>query len=291
MAENWNHQSVKTDSVQLHFVREGEGHPLLMIHGWPGFWFDWSRNIPRLSKNFDCIALDMRGFGYSEKPDLPPESGYNDGAMATDLLGVINELGLAKVHVMAHDFGALWAQRFVRSHGERVAKLILFNPPYMGIGQRWREPPHAPNFWYQFFHNLDWSHELVGASRENTKIYLTHFLREWSVQKSAFTEEDIEQYVEAYSQPGALKHGFDVYRAAFRGGNQIVRPEERIITHPTLILWGQDDVCVPIRWADRLGEFFSDRTFVSVPQTGHFVMREKPDFVHDQILSFLRDKS
>lgn len=284
----WNHQSVKANGVQLHFVRHGEGQPLLLLHGWPGFWYDWNLNIPVLSEHFDCIAPDMRGFGYSEKPDLSPEIGYDDGTIAADILEFLNELGLSKVGIMAHDFGAVWAQRFVRSHPERVGKLVLFNPPYLGIGQRWREPQHGPNFWYQYFHNLDWSHELVGAAPKTIEAYITHFLKHWSHKKGAFTQEDLRQYVEAFSQPGAIKHGFDVYRSAFRGGNQIILPETRIITKETLVFWGEEDVCVPIRWSDRLGEFFANMNLVRAPQCGHFVMRENPDLVHEHVLKFFR---
>lgn len=284
---SWNHQSVKANGVQFHFVREGEGDPILLLHGWPGFWFDWSVTIPLLSGRFDCIAPDMRGFGYSEKPELPPEVGYNDGTMAADILYFLNELGLSRVHLAGHDFGALWAQRFVRSHPERVSKLILFNPPHLGIGQRWREPQHGPNFWHQYFQNLDWSHELVASSRENTRLYVSHFLKHWSAKKNAFTPEDVEEYVEAFSQPGAIKHGFDVYRSAFRGGNQIVLPEERIINVPTLILWGEDDLCVPYRWSDNIGDYFSNMTLVGLPRTGHFPMRECPDLVHEKMMAFL----
>jgi pimeloyl-ACP methyl ester carboxylesterase len=286
MPAQWNHLSVKANGVQLHLVRQGAGAPILMLHGWPGFWYDWARNIPSLEDTFDCIALDLRGFGYSEKPRLPPEFGYNDGAMAADILELLNELGLPKVGLIGHNLGALFAQRFVRSHPQRVGKLALLNPPYLGIGQRWREPQHGPNFWYQYFHNLDWSHKIVGATPETIEIYITSFLRDRPFLKTAFSETDLKHYVEAYSEPGAIESGFKVFQAAFRGGNQIVLPEEKIITHETLVLWGEEDQCVPIRWADRLGEFFSNVNFIRVPQCGHYTMREYPELVNKHLRAF-----
>ena len=286
----WNHQSVRANGVQLHFVREGNGEPLIFLHGWPGFWYDWSENLPVLGEHFDCIAPDMRGFGYSEKPSLPPEVGYNDGSMAADILEFLNELGLARASLVAHDFGALWAQRFARSHAERVARLVLFNPPYLGIGQRWREPQHGPHFWHQYFHALDWTHKLIEAGRENVELYVSYFLNAWCHPSFKFRPEVLAEYIEACSQPGAIQHGFDVFRAAFRGGNQIVLPEEKIIALPTLILWGEDDPCVPIRWADRLGEFFANYSFLKIPRCGHYPMREKPELVHDHILRFFKKK-
>lgn len=290
MHNQWNHQSVKANGLQLHFVREGEGTPLLMIHGWPGIWYDWSKQLPVLSQHFDCIALDMRGFGHSDKPELPPEMGYNDGSMAADILEVINELGLAKVGLIGHNFGCLWAQRFVRSHPERVSKLALFNPPYMGIGQRWREPQHGPQFWYQYFHNLEWSGAMVSATPESIRAYITYFLKDRPIKKAeAFTDEDMDVYVESYSLPGAIESGFKVFRSAFRGGNQIVLPEEKIIAHETLILWGEDDLCVPIRWSDRLGEYFSNYHFHRIAQCGHYPMRECPEKTNEYLIKFFAE--
>lgn len=288
MDNNWNHQSVKANGVQMHFVREGSGPPLLLLHGWPGFWYDWNRNIRPLSEHFDCIAVDMRGFGYSEKPDLQAEFGYNDGTLAADILELLNELGLAKVGLIGHNLGALWAQRFVRSHPERVSKLALLAPPYIGIGQRWREPQHGPEFWYQYFHNLDWSHEIIGTSRKTIEIYISHFLKTRPYRSDAFTEEDVKQYIDAYEQEGAIEAGFKVFRAAFRGGNQIVLPQEKIITHKTLVLWGEEDKTVPIRWADRLGEYFSNMEFRSLRRCGHYSMRELPDQVNEYFISFFK---
>jgi pimeloyl-ACP methyl ester carboxylesterase len=208
--------------------------------------------------------------------------------MAADILELLNELGLAKVGLIGHNIGALFAQRFVRSHPGRVSKLVLLNPPYLGVAQRWREPQHGPHFWYQYFHNLDWSHKIVGATPETIETYIASFLKDRPVQQSAFTAQDIRHYVEAYSQEGAIECGFKVFKSVFRGGNQIVLPEEKIITHPTLVLWGEDDTCVPIRWSDRLGEFFSNVDFVRVPQCGHYPMREFPELVNKHLRAFFQ---
>lgn len=288
MLGTWTHQSVKANGVQLHFVREGSGMPIILVHGWPGFWYDWNRNIPALAEHFDVIAVDMRGFGYSEKPDLPPEVGYNDGAMAADLFEFINELGLPRVGLVGHNLGALWVQRFVRSHPDRVERLALIDPPYLGVGHRWREPQHGPNFWYQYFHNHDWSHKIVASSRESIETYIRFFLTDRPLQKDAFSEEDVQEYVEAYSQPDAMKATFKVFQSPFRGGNQIVLPEEKIIAHETLILWGEDDSCVPIRWSDRLGEYFSDYHFHRIPNCGHYVMREYPELTNKHLVRFFK---
>lgn len=196
----------------------GGGEPLLLIHGWPGFWFEWHKNIDALARHYDVIVPDMRGFAYSDKPDLPPEVGYTDTAFAEDLRAFADFYHLDNLRIVSHDFGAIWVQRFARLYPERLHKLMLFDPPYPGIGGRMFELPAVFNVWYQMFHQQPWAEELVGSSAKATEIYLRHFLSAWSADKNLWTDDEIAAYVEAYSQPGALRGGFNCYRAAYRGG-------------------------------------------------------------------------
>ena len=76
---------VTVNGVKLHYVRQGSGEPLMLIHGWPGFWYEWHLNIEPLAKHFDVIVPDMRGFAYSDKPDVAPEVGYTDSVFAEDI--------------------------------------------------------------------------------------------------------------------------------------------------------------------------------------------------------------
>ncbi|HWQ28249.1 MAG TPA: alpha/beta fold hydrolase, partial [Dehalococcoidia bacterium] len=79
---DWNHQYAEVNGLRYHYVRHGAGAPVFLVHGWPGFWYEWSRTIPALAERFDVVAPDMRGFAYTDKPDLPPEQGYTPSVMA-----------------------------------------------------------------------------------------------------------------------------------------------------------------------------------------------------------------
>ena len=272
MADIWNHQHAEVNGVRLHYVRQGSGTPLLLIHGWPGFWFEWNQNIGPLSERFDVIAPDMRGFAYSDKPDLPPEEGYTDAVIADDIAALIAELGFDKVNLVAHDFGALWAQRLARTRPELLDKLILFNPPYPGIGGRWFEMPQPFESWYMFFHQQPWAEEIVGASRSNIETYLRHFLRHWSHDTDVFPDEEIAEFVEAYSQPGALRGGFNCYRAIFRTAGQ--DQGDLKISTPTLMVAGSADGLLPynLRDFERLG----NASLHVFSRVSHGVPREVP---------------
>ncbi len=284
MPELWNHQFAEVNGVRLHYVREGAGKPVLLVHGWPGFWFEWNKNIWPLAERFDVIVPDMRGYAYSDKPDLPPEQGYTDIVMADDLAALARHLGFDKVSVVAHDFGAAWAQRFARKHAGLLDKLVLFNPPYGGIGARWFEMPQIFESWYMIFHQQPWAEDIVGANRATVDAYLRHFLRHWSHDTDVFPDEEIAEFVEAYSQPGAMRGGFNCYRAALRGAGQA---DNTPIGAPTLILWGDCDPILRFEWSDNLGQSFTNFTLKKMEGLGHFMHREAPERVNTEILAFL----
>jgi pimeloyl-ACP methyl ester carboxylesterase len=189
------------------------------------------------------------------------------------------------VRIVTHDFGAVWVQRFARMHPERIEKLMLFDPPYGGIGGRWFQMPQVFHTWYQMFHQMPWAEELVGSSREATRIYVSHFLSAWSANKDLWSDDEIEAYVDAYSQPGALRGGFNCYRAVFRGGMQ--GGNEPIET-PTTVLWGDSDSILPYEWSDNLPQFFTNLTLKKVEGVGHFMMREDPERINAEIIEFMK---
>jgi pimeloyl-ACP methyl ester carboxylesterase len=281
-----SHHYTTVNGIKLHYVRQGSGEPLLLIHGWPGFWYEWHLNIGPLAQHYDVIAPDMRGFAYSDKPDAPPEVAYSDTAFAEDIHAFLDFYHFDTARIVSHDFGALWVQRFARLYPERLSKLMLFDPPYPGIGLRWFQLPHVFNTWYQLFHQQPWAEDLVGSSREATRIYISHFLSEWSANKKLWTDDEIEAYVEAYSQPGALRGGFNCYRAVFRGGLQT--QGDLTIKAPTSILWGDSDSILPFDWSDNLPQFFPNLTLKKVEGVGHFMMREAPDRINAEIIEFMK---
>ena len=285
MAQDWNHHETKVNGVRLHYVRHGQGQPVFLIHGWPGFWFEWNQNIPALAERFDIVAPDMRGFALSDKPDLPPEEGYTDAVMAADIAALVRDLGFERISIVAHDFGSLWNQRFAREYPELLERLVLFNPPYPGIGGRFFQPPQSFETWYMLFHQQPWAEDLVGSSRANIETYLRHFLRPWSHDTDVFSDEEVAEFVEAYSQPGALRGGFNCYRAAFRSAGQ---PQgDQTVRTPTLILWSDRDPILPFEWSDGLGEYFPNHTLKKIEGCGHFMHREAPERVNQEIIEFL----
>jgi len=188
------------------------------------------------------------------------------------------------VSVVAHDFGAAWAQRFAQRHADLLDKLVLFNPPYGGIGGRWFQMPQIFESWYMIFHQQPWAEEIVGATRASVEAYLRHFLRHWSHDTDVFPDEEVAEFVEAYSQPGAVRGGFNCYRAAFRTAGQ---QQNVPIAAPTLILWSDNDPILRFEWSDNLGQYFTNHTLKKIEGCGHFMHREAPERINQELIEFL----
>src|SRR5919202_1903875 len=121
---SWNHRYLETNGIRIHYVRHGSGTPLVLLHGWPEFWYVYRKNVPVLAERFDVVVPDLRGFGDTEKPGLPdPPSTLLDD-FVEDLRMLADALGLEKFGVVSHDVGSYVAQAFARRYPERLAGMF-----------------------------------------------------------------------------------------------------------------------------------------------------------------------
>jgi len=202
----WNHQYLDANGINIHYVRHGEGLPLMLLHGWPEFWLTWRKNILPLAESFDVVASDLRGFGDSDKPALPDPPSALLKEYVEDLRGLADALGFERFGIVSHDVGAYVAQAFARSYTERLSGLFFFNCPYPGIGERWAEADHVNEIWYQSFNQQPWAASLVGENRKTCETYIRHFLDHWSHEPS-FLDEDLDLWVENFMKPGTFREG------------------------------------------------------------------------------------
>lgn len=293
MAEqDWTETDAEVNGITIHYVRNGQGRPLILLHGWPEFHRIWRHNIGPLGERFDVVAPDLRGFGDSSKPDAAPEAAYRAEDHALDLKALADHLDFQRFGLVAHDIGAYVAQAFARKHPERLTGLFFFDCPYPGIGKRWRDADHIKEIWYQTFNTLEIAPKLVGHSRETCEIYFRHFLDHWAYKPGRFSEEDIAAWVDNYMKPGNLAGGFAWYSAARESRLEMMRHGAPIlpkISVPTRVRWGEGDSVLRADWADRLGDYFTDVDVKPFPEAGHFGMYERPVEANHEIIDFFED--
>ncbi len=293
---SWHHAlAADADGLALHYVRWGEGSPrVLLLHGWPGFWYDWRRVLPRLAPITAVLAPDLRGFGASAKPDWPVRSAYSADAQARNVLALLDQLGIERIILAGYDIGSRVAQTLARTAPERVRALVLAAPVYPGYGTRPLQPEAQAERWYQHFHQLPLAEAIIGHDEETVRLYLSHFYDHWLGNKQALRPAEFDQIVTTYAQPGTVRSSIAWYRAGGGSGQMAMSlaagtaPPVDPIAQPTAVLWGEVDPVLPAAWADRLDETFTQLLGVRIlPGIGHFVPFEAPDAVVEAIRSVL----
>ncbi|GAC1474586.1 MAG: alpha/beta hydrolase [Ktedonobacteraceae bacterium] len=289
----WGHEMARdADGLELHYVRQGTGSPVvLLLHGWPGFWYDWRRMLPRLAQTTSVIAMDLRGLGGSAKPDWPPREAYSPEAQVRNVLALLDALHIDKVVVVGYDIGGRVATTLARTAPQRVQALVVSSLLYQGVGLRPLEPAAQKERWYQHFHTIAQADQIIGRDRETVRLYLSYFYDHWLGNKQALRPKEFEAIVDTYTRPGAVRGSIAWYRAG-AGSGQITAAsaQEKLppIEQPTAVVWGELDPVLLAAWTDRLGETFSHLVRVQIlPGIGHFAPFEAPDVFVAAIRSVL----
>ncbi len=281
---DFKHFEAKLPDITIHYVREGSGPPLLLMHGWPGFWWEWHKCIGALARDFSVIVPDLRGYGDSEKPDLTDLSKYHLNLVTDDQANLLRHLGIEQAYLVGHDYSALVMHKFVRKYRDMTIKGITIDPIVPGFENHYLSVGHFPESWYSQFHQLDMAVSLVSSSRQACKIYFTHFLSHWSHDRNLFTDEELEIYTDNFMKPGNIHGGFNYYRANLSLTSQPWTALDRTISDvPMKFLQGMGDTVVPSLWTNLVADWYNNYTIEYVPDGGHFLMAEKPELVVERI--------
>jgi pimeloyl-ACP methyl ester carboxylesterase len=221
---------------RLHYVEVGEGPLIVLLHGFPEFWYGWREQIePLAAAGFRIVAPDMRGYNLSSKPD--GVAAYDVDQLAADVRDLIRERGAESALLVGHDWGGSVAWYTAMQYPEVVDRLAILNAAHpRKLSQGLHHPGQLRKSWYFFFFDLPELPE--GVVRSDDWHFFRHFLRD---ADPGYTPEEVDRYVEAWSQPGAATGMINYYRSSVRTSPKQAEAELRPITAPTLVLWGQRD--------------------------------------------------
>ncbi len=280
------HRSTLVDGFSLAFS-DHRSHPdhsprpvVVLLHGWPGDSHDFRDVVPLLVGRFRVVVPDLRGFGESDRHLLDPDTYYSASAQARSVAALIDQLDLDRPTLGGYDIGSRVAQTLAREHPASVAALAL-SPPLPGAGRRVLDEHVVPELWYQYFHRLPMSVQLLDGQRDQVRAYLHHFWQHWSGPHFVVDTAAFEELVDRYARPGAFESSSNWYRVgsgALAGAlkEQAPKPSDRMSV-PVHVLWQEQDPLFPPSWSDRLDEFFSDVTLHRVEGIGHFTPLEAPE--------------
>jgi pimeloyl-ACP methyl ester carboxylesterase len=271
------------DGVRLHYVEAGEGPLVVLLHGFPEFWWSWRLQIPALVEaGYRVVAPDQRGYAESDKPR--DWRDYRIERLAADVAGLIEALGEKDADVVGHDWGAAVAWMVATLHPERVRRLAILNVPHPAVMQRTlqRNPRQLLHSWYMFFFQVPWLPEQLmgrGGRRVLEQAYR-------DARPGAFTAEDLARYEQALHGPEGFRGPINWYRAALRRSPRATRALYRPIPAPVLVIWGEQDRFLTKEMADPDPRWVPDARVVRLPQASHWVQHDEPERVNALLTEF-----
>jgi len=265
------------DGARLHYLEAGDGAPVILLHGYAQTSHMWRPLIPLLARTHRVVAPDLRGFGGSSKP----ERGYDKKTMAEDVHALATSLGLRRVKVVGHDIGLMVAYAYAAQHPAAVERIVLMDAFLPGVGD-WTKVWLLRDLWH--FHFYGKTPLALVAGRE--RIYLEHFWNDFAADPGhSVSEADRRVYAEAYAQPGAMRAGFEVFRAFEQDAADFAGFSRTKLEMPMQVLTGEK----------ASGEFLiaqgrlvaKDVEGVVVKGSGHWLIDEAPDQVIPRVTAFL----
>jgi len=260
-----------------------DGPVVVLLHGFPEFWYGWRRQIdPLAAAGFRVIVPDQRGYNLSSKP--AGVASYALTELVSDVIAIADQLGQEKIFLGGHDWGAAVAWSTALLHPQRIAKLVVLNVPHPSVMRKFlsTRPRQLLRSWYMFFFQLPILPEAF-FSALNFRIGARSLLR--SSRPDTFSDEDLTQYRAAWSQPGAVTGMINWYRALFRTR---ARFPDKTVRVPTRILWGERDAFLLAEMAhESLGYCMNAELFTFANAT-HWLQHEEPARVSELLIDFFR---
>lgn len=284
MSDPWKHDFGQTNGIRMHYVTAGDGPLVVLLHGFPEFWYSWRRQIPALASRFRVVAPDLRGYNDTERPAAV--EAYRLSELAADVADLIRVLGYERAAVVGHDWGGAVAYGTAAWYPEATERLVVMNCPHPTIFQAHMLSGNLRQMqrsWYMFFFQLPHMPEALLSA--NDFALLQKMTYSTAVRNGVFTPDDVKAYVEALAKPGALTAAINYYRNLFRPESTVAWP---LIAAPTLLIWGEEDPYLGRELTEGMEPYFSQPPVRQyIPGCGHWVQQEASQTVTNFLLNFL----
>ncbi len=284
--KNLRHKNIQVNGVKLHVVEAGNpnGELLILLHGFPEFWYAWSHQILDLAEaGLHVVVPDQRGYNLSEKP--ASVSAYRITELRQDICELIKHYGQKNCFLAGHDWGAAVAWDLAIHHPKKIKKLAILNVPHPKIMLRFltTRPKQILKSWYIFFFQLPYLPELFFKRKDFRAGVLA--LKK-GTKRHTFTQEEIKTYKEAWSQPSAITAMLNWYRALGRSKPKL--PKDARVKVPTLMIWGKKDLALSYKMAQPSIDLCDQGKLIFFEDSSHWVQHEKAKEVTKLFLDFFK---
>ena len=289
MNEAWQHRFAETNGIRMHYVEQGDGFPILLLHGFPELWYSWRYQIPALAgAGFHAIAPDLRGYGDTDKPE--EVESYDIHHLVNDIVGLLDALDLERAVIVGHDWGGIIVWQMALMHPDRVERVISLNTAFQRRGRRrpteaFQQTPDGRFNYILYFQepgraemdiepNIDnWLGRMIGRAAKNQDL---------------ITEEDIRVYTDAFRK-GGVTGPINYYRNMDRNWETTEHLAESQVTMPALMIIAEDDPILIPQMTDGMERYVPNLTKRLIKDCGHWTQMEQPDEVNRLIIEFLQD--
>ena len=275
------HHQVRARGVEFHYAEAGAGDDVILcLHGWPQHWYEWRHLMPALADRHRVIALDQRGFGWSEAP----ADGYAKENLASDVLAVLDELGLERVKLVGHDWGGWIGFLLCLREPERFQRYLALNilPPWTSMRAM---APHLWRFWYQWLILSPG----IGYRLHRSGKFVPKVLAGGSVRREVWDDATLHAFSDTFMEPDRARAGVQMYRVFnLREVRDIAkgRYAKARLRVPTKLLFGTGDAALRHTLLAGYERHADDMTLEKVDNCGHFIADERPDLVTERAREF-----
>jgi pimeloyl-ACP methyl ester carboxylesterase len=275
------HHRVRARGVDFHYAEAGSGEDVVLcLHGWPQHWYEWRHLMPALADSHRVIALDLRGFGWSEAS----EEGYEKEELAADVLAVLDELGIERVNLVGHDWGGWIGFLLCLRAPKRFNRYLSLNilPPWISIRAM---APHLWRFWYQWLILSPG----VGYQLHRSGKFVPKVLAGGSVRREAWDDATLHAFADTFTEPARARAAVQMYRVFnLREVPEIARGRYTKVRLqvPTKLLFGTGDAALNHQILAGCERQADDMTIEKVDGCGHFIADERPDLVAERAREF-----
>jgi pimeloyl-ACP methyl ester carboxylesterase len=279
--EGVTHHRVRARGVEFHYAEAGAGDDVVLcLHGWPQHWYEWRHLMPALADRYRVIALDLRGFGWSEAP----EDGYEKENLADDVLAVLDELGIERVNLVGHDWGGWIGFLLCLREPERFRRYLALNilPPWTSMRAM---APHLWRFWYQWLIlSPGFGYRLHRGGK-----FIPKGLVGASVRREVWDQATLHAFSDTFTEPERARAAVQMYRTFnLREVPEIARGRyaKSRLKVPTLMLFGTGDSALNHNLLSGYERHADEMSVEKVDNCGHFIADEMPDLVAKRAREF-----
>jgi pimeloyl-ACP methyl ester carboxylesterase len=289
--EKIQQNTVVVNGIRMHYATAGQGPLLLLLHGFPEFWYSWLPQVRTFRSHFTVVAPDLRGYNDTDKPGW----GYEIDVILADIIEYIRLSGHPRAIVAGHGLGGLLAWALAILYPHRVDRLVVLNTPHPAMilnatNTEWNQ--HIASLLFAVL-KLPWLPEMVLGARDYALV--AWILRNTLVKRDSLSDEDIELYKDAASKPGSLTAMLNWYRfarspGAIRHGyplEGLFKGNNMHVVAPTLLIWGEQHLDGDISLLHGTEQYVPNLCVRYLSNCSHRVLQEQPEQVNRSMADFL----